>query len=447
MRIVVIGAGAVGRYLARRLTDEGHDLVIVDNDPEKVRHARDGLDVIAIEGNGAAIPVLEQAGISEADVLVAVAHGDEVNLMACLIASRRGVPIKVARVSHPEYHAADSILSREALGVDLMISPEQECAWEAFLLLNAEAATDYARFAEGRVHLVGMRVREGAPVAGKSLIELDREMRGRPFVVAAIVRNGVTEIPSGASRIEVDDKIYVLAPAGKASSLAELAGYEPFRLRRVMIAGGSDEAIYLARHLAQHHVACTILERDRDRCRELAGLLPKALILQGDATDLDLLEMEGVEGIDGFAALTDRDEVNMLSALLAKTSGAHRVIPLIHRVEYMKLIERVGLDAAVSPRISAANAILGRLRRGRVMSVATLKDTEAEAIELMIGERSALAGRKIRDIDFPPGVVLGGIVRAERVIIPRGRHTIEAGDHVVFFALPAAVKKVEELAT
>ncbi len=447
MRIVIVGAGAVGLHLARQLSDEGHDIVVVDTDPEKVRRARDGLDVIAIEGNGASIPVLEKAGIARADILVAVAHGDEVNLMACLTASRKGVPIKIARVSHPEYHAADSVLSREALGVDLMISPEQECAWEAFLLLSQEAATDYARFADGKVHLVGMRVLESAPIAGKSLIELDRELRGRPFVVAAIVRNGITEIPSGTSRIEVGDKIYVLTPAGEASLLPPLAGYAPFHLRRVMIAGGSDEAVYLARHLAQHHVSCTVLDRDRDRCRKLAEVLPKALILHGDATDLELLEMEGVEGIDGFVALTDRDEVNMLSALLAKASGAHRVIPLIHRVEYMKLIERVGLDAAVSPRISAANAILRHVRRGPVMSVATLKDTRAEAIELEIAKGSALADRRVRDVPFPDGVVLGAIVRSGKVIMPRGRHTIEAGDHVVFFVLPEAIEKVEELAS
>jgi trk system potassium uptake protein len=447
MRIVIIGAGAVGFHLARRLTDEGHDVVIIDTNPDKVRRAGDSLDVIAIEGNGASIPVLEEAGIAKADILVAVAHGDEVNLMACLIASRRGVPIKVARVSHPEYHAADSILSREELGVDLMIGPEQECAWEAFQLLNAEAATDFARFAEGKVHLVGMRVREGAPVAGKTLIELDREMRGRPYVAAAIVRNGVTEIPTGASRIEAGDKIFVLAPAGEASLLPPLAGYDRFRLRRVMIAGGSDEAVYLAQHLAEHKVSCTILERDRDRCRELARILPHALILQGDATDLELLEMEGVEGIDGFVALTDRDEVNMLSALLAKTSGAHRVIPLIHRVEYMKLVEKVGLDAAVSPRISAVNAILQHVRRGPVTSVATMKDTRAEAIELMVAAGSRLAGRKVRDIEFPSGAVLGAIVRRDKVIMPRGRHAIEAGDHVVFFVLPHAIEKVERLAS
>jgi trk system potassium uptake protein len=355
------------------------------------------------------------------------------------------VPIKIARVSHPEYHTGESVLSREELGVDLFIGPEQESAWELFQLLHAAAATDLVRFAEGRVQLVGMRVREGSQVAGKTVEELDHELAGRRFVLAAIVRDGETHIPTGASRIEAGDKFFLLAPTEEISSLPPLAGYEPFRLRRVMIAGGSDEGVYLAQHLADHNVACTIIEVRRERCRELARILPRALILNGNATDLELLEMEGVEGIDGFVALTDRDEINMLSALLAKSLGARRVIPLIHRVDYMSLIERVGLDAAVSPRISAVNAILRHVRRGNVASVATLKGTRAEAIELVVGARAPVVGRKVREIDFPRGAILGAIVRGTEVILPRGEDVLLGDDRVIVFVLADAVAGVERI--
>jgi len=445
MRILIIGAGAVGFDLAQRLTDESHEVVIIDSDPDKVQRAADNLDILAVHGNGASIPVLEEAGISRADILVAVAHGDEVNLMACLIASKRGVPVKIARVSHPEYHTTESVLSRDELGIDMFIGPEQESAWELFQLLNASAATDLVRFAEGRVQLVGMRVREGAPVAGKTVEQLDREMKGRQFVLTAIVRGRETEIPTGTSRIEAGDKIFLLAPTEEITSLPPLAGYEPFKLRRVMIAGGSDEAVYLAEHLAEHRVACTVLEKRRERCVQLARLLPKALILHGNATDLELLEMEGVEGIDGFVALTDRDEINMLSALLAKSLGARRVIPLIHRVDYMSLIERVGLDAAVSPRLSAVNAILRHVRRGHVESVATLKGTRAEAAEMVVRSHAPAVGRRVREIDFPEGAVLGAIVRGEKVILPRGEDMVLVDDRVIVFAIPNAVSKVERL--
>jgi len=445
MRILIIGAGAVGFDLAQRLIDEDHEVVIVDSNPDKVQRAADNLDILAVHGNGASIPILEEAGISRADILVAVARNDEVNLMACLIGSKRGVPVKIARVSHPEYHTAESVLSREELGIDLFIGPEQESAWELFQLLNASAATDLVRFAEGRVQLVGMRVREGAPVAGKTVEQLDREMKGRQFVLTAIVRGRDTEIPTGASRIEAGDKIFLLAPTEEVTSLPPLAGYEPFKLRRVMIAGGSDEAVYLAEHLAEHRVACTVLEKRRERCVELARLLPKALILHGNATDLELLEMEGVEGIDGFVALTDRDEINMLSALLAKSLGARRVIPLIHRVDYMSLIERVGLDAAVSPRISAVGAILRHVRRGHVKSVATFKGTRAEAAEMVVGSHAPAVGRRVREINFPQGAVLGAIVRGEKIVLPRGDDMVLVDDRVIVFVVPDAVSRVEKL--
>jgi trk system potassium uptake protein len=445
MRIVIIGAGAVGFYLASRLSDEAQEVILVDSNPDKVQHAADNLDVLAILGNGANPAVLDEAGLARADLLMAVSGSEEANLLACLAASRAGVPVKVARVRNPEDHGPGSLLPGDAFGIDLMISPEHECAWEVFQLLATEAATDLVRFAGGQVQLMGIRLLPGAPVVGKSLSQLDRELKAHRFVAAALVRNGQTQIPTGSTVLEEGDKVFILSPSTEIKSLPPLAGYEPFRLRRVMIAGGSDEAVYLARHLKDHGVGCTILERDQDRSRELAGMLPGALVLKGDATDLELLQMEGVEGIDGFAALTDRDEVNMLVALLAKSCGARRVIPLIHKTDYMALVERVGLDAAVSPRISAANAILRYIRRGAVASVATVKGSQAEAMEGVIGPGSPLVGVHVRDLQLPGGAVLGALVRGRKVIMPRGRHRVEEGDHAIFFVLPEAVVAVGKL--
>jgi|GEM_PF-2138648 len=335
MRVLIIGAGAVGFYLARRLSDQAQEVAIVDPDPAKIQHAADNLDVLAVQGNGAAPPTLEAAGLAKTDILVAASGVDEVNLMACLAASRQDVKVKVARVRHPEHFAPGSLLSLQDLGVDLVISPEQECAWEIFQLLATPAATDLARFAEGRVQLMGLRVRPGAPVEGRSLAAFDQEVGDRRFVVAAVVRDGETEIPTGDTVLRADDKIFLLAPSRQTRKLPALAGHDTHEVRRVIIAGGSDEAVYLAQHLSQHRISSTIVEQSRRRARELAELLPESLILRGDATDLELLQMEGVEGVDGFVALTDRDEVNMLVALLAKSLGADRVIPLVHRAEYM----------------------------------------------------------------------------------------------------------------
>lgn len=442
---MIIGAGAVGFHLAHRLSEEHQDVVVVESDRDRARMVEEQLDVLTVVGNGASLPVLERAGIEKTNLLMAVTSKDEVNLVSCLAASRLGVRFKVARVSDPEYYQAGSALSREQLGIDLMINPERECAWETFQLLNSGAATDLAQFADGRLQLVGLRVREGATVAGKTLIELDRAMGDRRYVTVAIVRNGVTEIPRGASRIEAGDQIFLLAPAAEMPSIPAMAGYEDYKLRRVMIAGGSAEGLYLAQHLEEHGVGCTILDIDRRRCAELAEQLPKALVLHADATDMELLEMEGIEGIDGFVAFTPRDETNMLASLLAKTQGARKVISLIHRFDYVPLVSRVGIDAAVSPRLSTVNAILRYVRRGNVASVATLKGISAEAIEFDVRANARVAGERLRDISFPQGSVVGSILRDSQVITPRGPDRIEANDRVVVFALPDAISELERL--
>lgn len=446
MRVIIVGAGEVGTHLARRLSAEGQDVVLIESNPERASAVSEQLDVLSITGNGASLPVLEQAGVKRARMLLAVTSRDEVNVLACLAASRYEVEFKVARVSNTEFYAPGSALSRDQLGIDLMINPERECAWDTFQLLNTSAATDLVPFGDGSIHLIGLRVREGAEVAGKTLAEVDQLTRGYHFTTVGIVRDGRTEIPTGQSTLEVGDQLFVLAPTHELPAIPPMAGYRDFRLKRVMIAGGSAEAVHLARFLGDAGVDYTILETDRRRCLELAELLPKGLILNGDATDLELLEMEGVEGVDGFVAYTGQDEVNLLASLLAKASGARKVIALIHRFEYMRLVTRVGVDASVSARQSTVSAILRYVRRGRVHSVATLKGIDAEALELAVGAEAAVAGKTLAEAEIPKGLaVIGAILRNGSVILPRGRDVLQVGDRVIVFALPDAIRTIERL--
>ncbi|MEN8376529.1 MAG: Trk system potassium transporter TrkA [Gemmatimonadota bacterium] len=445
MRVLIIGAGEVGFHLAHRLSEEEHDVVIIESDPDRAEYVGEHLDVMTVVGNGASLPILEKAGIKRTELLLAVTSRDEVNVMSCFAASRFEVPVKVARVSNPDYYHTRSALSRETLGIDLLINPERECAWETFQLLNSQAATDLARFANDKLQLIGLRVREGAVVAGKTLRQLDEELHDRHYVTVAIVRDGDTTIPRGDSRVEAGDQVFVIAPTPEIASLQGLAGYADYKLRRVMIAGGSDEGVYLARHLEAHGVESTLIELDRRRCVELAEMLPSTLVLNGDATDMDLLEMEGIEGIDGFAAFTGHDEVNMLSSLLAKTHGARKVISLINRFGYIKLVNRVGIDAAVSPRLSTINAILRYVRRGNVRSVVTIKGIDAEAMEFEVSEKARAKGEPLAALHFPEGAIAGAILRGDTVIMPRGRDVFLAGDRVVVFALPDAIGPLEKL--
>ena len=445
MRILIIGAGEVGFHLAQRLSEEGQDVVVVESDPERAEQVAGLLDVLTITGNGGSLAVLEEAGVKSTQLLLAVTSRDEVNVLACLAASRYKVEFKVARVSNPQYYEAGSVLTREELGIDLLINPERECALETFQLLGSEAATDLAQFADGAVQLIGLRVREGADVAGVTLAELDSKLVGRHFVTVAIVHDGVTEVPHGSSRIEAGDQIFVLAPAAEIKDIPPLAGYHDYTLRRVMIAGGSEEAVHLSRLLLDHDVSCTILDSDRRRCLQLAELLPRALVLNADATNLEILEMEGVEGIDGFVAFTGSDETNMLVSMLAKASGARKVINLVHRFEYMRLVSRVGIDAAVSARQSAVNAILRYVRRGDVKTVATLKGIRAEALEMRVQDGAAAIDKPLAALDFPDGAVLGAIIRNGRVIMPRGRDAVRRNDRVIVFAMPEAIPRIERL--
>lgn len=447
MRVLVVGAGEVGFHLAQRLSEEHQDVVLIESDPDQAEHAAQLLDIQTVVGNGAALSVLERANVKKASMLLAVTSRDEVNLIACLAAKRMGVEYTVARISNPDYYQTDSVLSREQMGIDLMVNPERECARDTFQLLQNAAFTEVSDFAGGRVQLIGLTVREGAPVAGRSIRELRATFSpgGYHYVTAAIVRDGETVIPKAHSTIEAGDKIYLLAPNTELEDVPPLAGYDKFDLKRVMIAGGSPEGQYLAELLEQNGVQCTILDRDKRRCVELAEALPKSLVLHADATDLELLEMEGVSGSDGFVAATGNDETNLLSSLLAKEAGARKVLALVHKFEYLKLVPAVGVDASISPRISAVNAILRRVRRGRVMTVASLSGIEAEAIEFEVRRGSRIAGAALREVGFPKRGVIGTIIRGDDIILPRGEDVLLPGDDVIVFAMPDAIPQIEAL--
>jgi len=445
MRILIVGAGAVGFHLAQHLSEEGHDIVLVDQDPERVSNVQDQLDIMAIAGNGASLHTLERAGIAQADLLTAVTNVDEVNIIACMSALQYEVGVKVARVSNPEYLDESLPFGSVQRGVDVMINPELECARETFQLLQSKAATELAYFAAGKVQLIGLRVQAEAPVVGKTLMEVSGMVKDRRFLTAAIARDGRTIIPRGDDHFEAGDQVYIIGESRQMPKVLELAGYRDFKLRRVMIAGGGRQAVYLAQILQEHDIDCTIIEADRARCVKLAEQLDKALILHGNATDMELLEMEGVEALDGFVVFTGSDDTNMLASLLAKSQGVPKVVSLISRIEYIPLVSRVGIDAAVSPRLSAVNTILKYVRRGVVLSVAALRGIEAEVIEFSVRPGSKLASRTLAEIDFPKNSLVGAVIRDEEVIVPSGQLSLLQGDKVAILALPDAVAALEKM--
>ena len=445
MHIVVVGAGEVGYHVAERLSNQQHDVVVVDVEMQRLDYVVNHLDVGVVEGSGTSTGVLEQAGIQKAGLLLAVTNVDEVNLVSCM--SARTVPglVKIARVSNPDFYRDARNLKPDTFGVDVLINPERELALETMRLLQSSAATDVAVFAGGAVQLLGFVVPEDAPIVGQTLMELAESEGDRPILLVAVERDGVTIVPSGRTEIRAGDHLYVAAKSEEIAHSLELLGHEKTRMKRVMITGGSTEAYYLARLLPLYGLQTTMLIGDRQRAQELAEQLERVLVLHGDATDVELLELEGVGGADGFVALTESDETNILSSLVAKRAGASHVITLVNKRDYIPLARHIGLDAAVSPRLSAANAILRYVRQGSVTRVTTFEGSDAEAISFEVSRRSTLVGRTLADASFPSGAIMVAIIRGQDVIVPRGADMLEAGDTAIVFALPDAVQAVTDL--
>lgn len=439
MRIVVIGAGEVGYHIATRLVEEGHDVVVIERDPDLARRIQNHLDVLVVEGNGASLTCLEKAGVDHADLLLAVTNFDEVNLIACLIAGQFGVRLKVARVSNPDYYDRSGVLEEKRLGADLLINPEREVAREIFKLVHRPAASDVAEFADGRVLLVGLPVTESAPVAGHTLQEIGRNLRDRHFLTVAIDRDGRTIIPDGSTRLLAGDEIYLVAETQYLKDAYRLLGLQRRRVKHVMLLGGGRVGLELSRMLEREGVQLIVIEQSRRRCVALAEQLDHGLVLQGNAIDLELLREEGVAEADAVVCITSADEINLMAALLAKHLGARKVIALLKASQYIPLGSRVGIDAVVSPRLSTANRILQHVRGGRILSIAVMERNRAEAMELEVVAGSRADSRPVRELELPPGAILGALVRDSEVIIPWGDTRIQAGDHVVVFALPEAV--------
>jgi len=445
MRVVIIGAGEVGYHLARRLSEEQHDVVVVERDEDLAERLQSQMDLLVTVGNGASLSVLEKAGIDRADLLLAVTNFDEVNLIACLIAAQFGVDLKVARVSNPEYYERRGVLAPEQrFGADLLINPERECAREILSLIHQSEAIDVAEFAGGRVVVVALPVGEEAPIVGRTLEEVARQLGERHFLTVAIDRGDTSIVPDGSTRIEVDDTIYMASEAEHLGEIYRLLALEQYHVRRVMLLGGGRVGLALAKMLEREGIQPTVIERDRGRCVEIAEMLESGLVLHGDATDIDLLEQEGIEETDALVAVTSEDETNLLASLLAKHLGAKKVIVLMKRGEYIPLVSRVGVDAAVSPRMSTANRILQHVRPGRILSMAVMEKNRAEAIEFEVVEGSRVADRAVRDLDLPEGAILGSVQRDADVTIPRGDTRLEVGDRVVVFALPDAIEATAE---
>lgn len=445
MHLIVVGAGEVGSYLAERLSREGHDVAVVDLDRRRLADLAERLDVMTVRGSGTRASILSEAGVARCDVFVAVTSSDEVNLVACMIARRGGAGRIVARLEEPELRDRGAAEVHEAIGIDLVIDPDEETAQEILELLDYPGATEVAEMADGEVVVIGARLPPTAPLVGRTLQEIAKSFEPEwNFLFGIITRKGETIIPRGEYRLEADDLIRVLTKRSARGELADLLGLEHRSLNKVMLLGGGRTAELVAVRLAARGADVTIIERDPERARELAERLSHVLVLEGEITDADLLIEADVGDADVVAALTGEDDANILACLFAKLEGAGETIAVAHRLSLLPLLDQAGIDVALSPRTASANGVL-RFVRGGITQVTTFLEGDVEVLELEVRSGSPADGALVADLRLPKDVLIGAIVRDGKAQIARGRSDLRARDHIVVFSKPKSVHSVHRL--
>ena len=443
MKIVIIGAGEVGFFLAQRLSYEKHDLVLIDVDPEKCAKAQESLDVSVIQGDASSQSVLKEAGLESADMLIAASGIDEINILACMIASKMGVKRKIARVRNPDYYAESSILKAEDVGIDLFIHPEEEVIEEITRLLMRASASEIIEFENGKILVVGLKLDANCPNLGQQLKEIGDEEQRKNFRIVAILKGEKTIVPTGNDYFNKNDQIFVVTKRETLPQVLSLTGKEDQKLDKIMILGGGKIGRGLASKL-EDKIDVTLIESNREKSIKIASQLKRTEVFQADGTEIDALAREGILNMDAFVAVTSDDETNIISCLLAKHLKIQKTIALVNRVHYLPLMSVIGIDSTVNVRISTANAILRFLRRGEILSVATFHGIEAEAIEFNVRKANKITGKPLNKLGLPEGSLVAAVVRGNEVFVPIGNSTIEAGDKVIVFALPKAISSIEK---
>jgi len=449
VKIIILGAGQVGTTLAENLASEQNDITVVDQSVSSLEDLQERLDIRTVEGNAAHPDVLRRAGTDDADMLIAVTDSDETNMLACQIAyTLFQTPTKIARVRAAEYLKEPRLFGPGALPVDMHISPEQLVTDYIRRLIEYPGALQVVDFADGKVRLVGVKAHFGGPLVSRQLKELPGHLPGVDARVAAIYRRGRPIIPEGDTVIESDDEVFFVAARDHIPKIIAELRRQDKPVKRIMLAGGGNIGLRLARGL-EDKIQVKLIERSRDRARHLSGQLNHAIVLCGDAANEALLREENIEDIDVFCAVTNDDEANILSAMLAKRLGARKALCLINRVSYVDLVEGSSIDIAISPQQSTVSALLAHVRRGDVVKVHALRRGAAEAIEAVAhGDRhnSKVVGRRLDEIKLPPGTTIGAIVRGDEVIIAHHDTVIEAEDHVILFIVDKKhAREVEKL--
>ena len=449
MKIIILGAGQVGGTLAENLANEQNDITVIDTDAQRLRELQDLIDIKTVVGTGSYPQVLRQAGADDADMLIAVTNSDETNMVACQVAyTLFRTPTKISRIRSNAYLKQKELFKSDAFPIDVLISPEQVVTNYIKRLLEYPGTLQVLDFADEKVQLVAVRAYHGGLLVGQQLRKLREHMPTADTKVAAIYRRGQAILPTADTVIEVDDEVFFIAAKNHIKKVMNELRREENSYKRILIAGGGNIGYRLAKAL-ENKYRIKLIEHCEKRAQFLSENLSKTVVLMGSATDQALLEEENIENIDVFCAVTNDDESNIMSSMLAKRLGARKVMTLINKAAYVDLVQGGVIDVAISPQQTTIGSLLTHVRRGDVVNVHSLRRGAAEAIEAIAhGDKltSKVVGRTIADIDLPKGTTIGAIVRGDQVIIAHENVMVESDDHIILFVVDKRrIPEVERL--
>jgi len=442
MRAIIVGAGEVGYQLARFLSAENVDVVVVDKNKAKLTRLAEELDVALIEGEGGSPSVMKNAGADEADILLAVTDMDETNMIACLVAKAMfQIPRNVARIRNLEYFSNDILL--QSLGINPAISPEIEAAKAVIRLIEVPFAADVDDFEDGKIKIIGFRIPSESKLIGKAFKALN--LKKPKILIGAIQRGSKIIIPSGNDTLKKNDIIYLPVRKEELDLVCDSIGGIAMPVKRVMILGGGRIGFYVANSMEEQNISVKIIEKDAERCKFLLKSLKKSVILNGDGSDQKLLEEENIQNMDVFAAISNNEELNIMASLLAKSLGVKKVITIVNKTDYLPLANNLGIEAVLSPRLITASTILKYVRTDNILSLTTVAEGKAEIMEAEVKEGSIFAGKTLQEFELPKKTLIGAIIRDDDVIIPSGEDKILAHDKLIIFTLRESIKQVEKL--
>lgn len=445
MKIIIAGAGEIGYHLAKLLSMESHDIYVIDQDSQRLKHLNTHLDVFTQKGDAASIKVLKSVGISQADLLVAVTESQNTNLTIAGIAKKIGVKKTIARISNTEYLKTKEINFSD-VGIDYMISPEELAANEIEILINETAYNDKFEFEKGELSVLGAKLTKNAPIVGATVQEVNAKY-SFDFIVIAVKREAANEIviPRGNTIFQPNDQVYFSVPKESLSEIPLLLNKERVGVKDVMVLGGGRIGQKVSQKLCSQNLRVKLIEKNRNKCFELSDELNHTLVIHGDGRDIEFLEEESLSNMDAYVAVSGNSETNIMTSLVAKSRGVKKTIALVENMHYMEISQSIGVDTLINKKILAASAIFRHVRKGKVLALANLHNIDAEVLEFFVRRGTKITERKIKDLNLPESSVLGGVVRKGKALMTYGDFTILPGDRAIVFCLPDAIASVEKL--